>query len=501
MQQVKKHFFLLFPIALLAAVFFSGGCRKEKFSSGNISFSTDTLTFDTVFVTFGSTMRSFKVFNNNNKAVVINDIRLMRLVGQQFRINVDGVFGDQFTNIEIPAKDSIYVFVEVTVNPNDQTTPFVIIDDVVFSYGSKTETVHLQAFGQNAHFHYGEEIQNGETKNWNNDLPHVIVSKGNVPGVQVHCGGTLNIKPGCKIFFAGNSAILVEGALYAEAFTWSDSIVFQGARLEPYYDDKPGQWFGIVFLRDTNNSTACAPQAVFNHCIINESSYGLYAGAGLTTDINKYTGALGRPEVTIKNSIIKNSLYNALYGFNAKMSAENSLFHTAGEHLIKIGLGGEYNFYHCTMVNTGSRFVNHKKESLLLSNLVAVNNTLVYQEKLQTTFTNCIVYGSMENEIAFSKTATSGPSEFDNKFLYTLMKTNSDTLALFSTVNNQNLFNQDPCFKAPDKGNYALSDSTGYFSPAIDYAPSGLPFDMFGNPRKDKLQNGKVYDIGAIEAQ
>jgi hypothetical protein len=24
--------------------------------------------------------------------------------------------------------------------------------------------------------------------------------------------------------------------------------VFQGARLENYYDDKPGQWFGIVFL-------------------------------------------------------------------------------------------------------------------------------------------------------------------------------------------------------------------------------------------------------------
>src|SRR5690606_28614080 len=153
-----KKGFLFFTVAALVVftLLFQSSCRKEQFGNGNISFTIDTLTFDTVFTSLGSTTKYFKVFNTDNKAVKVSDIRLMRLVGNQFRINVDGVNGDQFSDIEIPAKDSIYVFVEVTVNPNDQSTPFVIVDDVVFTINDKVSTVHLQAFGQNAHFHYGE---------------------------------------------------------------------------------------------------------------------------------------------------------------------------------------------------------------------------------------------------------------------------------------------------------------------------------------------------------
>jgi hypothetical protein len=493
---VKKFLALVFAAVVFAALFFNTGCRKEQFGNGPISFSTDTLTFDTVFATFGSTTRYFKVFNDNNKAVKINDLRLMHLVGTQFRINVDGVSGDQFSEVEIPAKDSIYVFVEVTVNPNDQTTPYVIIDDVVFTVGSKTETVHLQAFGQNAHFHYGEEITSSTT--WTNDLPHVIISKDTVPGVYVRCGATLTINAGCKVFFAGNSALFVEGTLKAEATQWSDSIVFQGARLESYYNDKPGQWFGIVFLR--NNT--CVPKGYFNHCSITESSYGIYAGAGLSSDIADYLGSAQRPDVSIKNSIIKHSLYNGIYGFNAKISAENSLFYVAGEHLVKLGLGGEYSFNHCTLFNNGSRYVAHEKEALLLSNLLADGNSNVYKENLQTTFTNCIVYGNMENEISFSNADNLLLTDFDNKFSNCLMKTKSDTLGIFSTLNNQNLFNQDPRFKELDKDNYMPSDSAGYFSPAIDYAASGLSTDLYDRLRPvSKTANSNKFDIGAIEAQ
>ncbi len=493
---MKKFLSVAFVAVVFTAFFFSGGCRKEQFGNGPITFSTDTLTFDTVFATFGSTTRYFKVYNENSKAVKINDLRLMHLVGTQFRINVDGVSGDQFSEVEIPAKDSIYVFVEVTVNPNDQTTPYVIIDDVVFTMGSKTETVHLQAFGQNAHFHYGEEITASTT--WTSDLPHVVITKDTVPGVYVRCGATLTINPGCKIFFAGNSALFVEGTLKAEANNWNDSIVFQGARLESYYDEKPGQWFGIVFLRNNN----CVPKGFFDHCVINESSYGIYAGAGLSSDISDYLGPTKRPEVSIKNSVIKNGLYNTVYGFNAKIIAENSLFYVAGEHLVKLGLGGEYSFYHCTLFNNGSRYVAHEKEALLLSNLLADGNSNVYEEPLKTTFTNCIIYGSLQNEISFSRAQqnTNLPN-FDNQFSYCLIKTKSDTLDIFSTLNDQNLFNEDPRFKELEKDNYTPSDSAGYFSPAIDYAPGGLGEDMYDRPRPvSKTTNANKFDIGAIEA-
>ncbi|HLP19759.1 MAG TPA: hypothetical protein VK174_05635, partial [Chitinophagales bacterium] len=239
---MKKLFQLLLVFTIPAIVLLLSNCRKEQFGNANISFSRDTLTFDTVFTSLGSTTKYFKVFNTDKKAVRIEDIQLKHLVGTQFRINVDGVNGDHFTNIEIPAKDSIYIFVEVTVNPNSAATPFVIIDDVQFLIGGQTSTVHLQAFGQNAHYHYGEELTNSAT--WSNDLPHVIIAHDSVPGVYVRCNSTLTIMPGTKVFFAGSSALFIEGTLKAEASNWSDSIVFQGARLEQFYDNQPGQWFG-----------------------------------------------------------------------------------------------------------------------------------------------------------------------------------------------------------------------------------------------------------------
>lgn len=494
---VRLALLLCFPLAVLLL----SNCKKDQFSSDNLVFSTDTLTFDTVFTSLGSTTRYFKVLNTSGKAVTIESIHLAHLTGDQFRINVDGVTGDHFTNVEIPAKDSIYVFVEVTVNPNSASTPFVIIDDVEFITGGSSSKVHLQAFGQNAHFHYGEDITSG-TEYWTNDLPHVVIARQNdsVPGVFVRCGATLNIGAGCKIFFAGNSAIFVEGTLNAVANNWADSIVFQGARLEPFYEDKPGQWFGIVFLRDSNNTTPCAV-GNFNHCVVNESSYGIYAGAGLATDLTKYLGPAGRPTVTIENSIVKNSQNNALYGFNANIIASNSIFHTAGEHLVKIGLGGEYNFTHCTMVNNGSRYIGHEKEALLLSNFVS-DGTNAFLNPLKTTFTNCVLYGSLENEISFNN---SNPNpfdltNFDNAFHYSDVKARQDTFELFAAVKDNILFNEDPKFKKADEGNFTPWDSIGYFSPLIDYAPTGLSEDIFDKQRPvSKTANNNKFDVGAVE--
>ncbi len=494
---MKKIFRLFIVFSVPVIVLFLGNCKKEQFGNGNLSFSRDTLTFDTVFTSLGSTTKYFKVFNKDKKAIRISDIRLMHLVGSQFRINVDGISGDHFTDIEIPAKDSIYVFVEVTVNPNDASTPFVIIDDVVFTNNGNTSTVHLQAFGQNAHFHYGEEIKTGIV-NWSSDLPHVVIGHDSVPGVLVGKDATLNIRAGCKVFFAGNSAIFVQGNLFANANTWADSIVFQGARLERYYEDKPGQWFGIVFLRDSNNINV--PQGLFNHCVVNESSYGIYAGAGLSTNISSYTGTAGRPFVQIQNTIVKNSQNNAVYGFNAKITAENSLFYVSGDNLIKFGLGGEYSFTHCTMYNSGSRFVSHEKEVLLLSNLVSNGISILATEPLESSFTNCVIYGSLQNEISFNNFDGLNFTNFQNRFHYSNVKTRIDTFNLFASDTNHIMFNEEPRFINPTQGDFTPSDSTGYFSSLIDFCPAGLSLDIYDRQRQN-IGGVRVNDIGAVETQ
>ncbi|MBS1613658.1 MAG: hypothetical protein JST49_12630 [Bacteroidetes bacterium] len=490
---------LLFVLMLPFALFMGSGCKKDNFSGDAITFSTDTLTFDTVFTVLGSTTKKFKVFNNSRDAVTISNINLSRLTGQQFRIMVDGVAGDNFTNVEIPGRDSIYVFVEVTVNPNDQSQPFVIIDDVSFLVNDDVKKVHLQAFGQNAHFHYGEELDTNGTVIWNNDLPHVIVNGDSVPGVYVRCGTKLKIQPGCKIFLAGGAAMYIEGELEATASNWSDSIVFQGVRLEQYYDDQPGQWSAIIFLR---NST-CQPKGTFDHCVINESSYGIYAGAGLSTNINDYLSTSNRANVTINNTIVKNSLYHAVYGFNAEVNATNSLFYVSGDHLVNLTLGGDYNFLHCTMYNAGSRYISHEKEVLNLNNALVDNNTnTIYQGALSANFTNSVIWGSLRQEVAYNNypVVVGSSSQYALNFLYNDIKTNIDTVGLYSISSSGN-YNDDPRFKDAAKYNFIPSDSTGYFSPLIDRAPGlGATNDIFGTMRPvSKTGNADKYDVGAVE--
>src|SRR6478672_1431345 len=108
-------------LSLIAFVAITFGCRKDKlFTDPNIKlrFSTDTLTFDTVFTTLGSAVRSFVVYNKESKPIEISSLSIAGGEGSPFRLNVDGVPGKVFTNVRIEAKDSIYIFAAVTVDPN-----------------------------------------------------------------------------------------------------------------------------------------------------------------------------------------------------------------------------------------------------------------------------------------------------------------------------------------------------------------------------------------------
>ena len=112
---------VLFAFAALILLVIA--CRKtDDFttdSAAKLAFSSDTLRFDTVFTSIGSATRSLKILNRNNKAVRISKIYLANKTKAVFNLNIDGVSGRSFTDVEVPAKDSIYVFAEVTINPND----------------------------------------------------------------------------------------------------------------------------------------------------------------------------------------------------------------------------------------------------------------------------------------------------------------------------------------------------------------------------------------------
>ena len=119
--------------------------------TGELQFSIDTLTLDTVFTTIGSATRSFKVINGSTEPIEIDRVTLAGGQNSDFRLNIDGVpTKTSIENVRIPAEDSIYIFVEVSIDPNDQNNPYVITDEVQFEFKGQEQRVVLEAWGQNA---------------------------------------------------------------------------------------------------------------------------------------------------------------------------------------------------------------------------------------------------------------------------------------------------------------------------------------------------------------
>ncbi|MFT5779822.1 MAG: hypothetical protein ACI837_002781, partial [Crocinitomicaceae bacterium] len=126
-----RTFLLFSSLTAIFAVISLSSCKKPlNFSGGNLSFSADTVVFDTVFTTIGSTTKNFKFYNTDKRTVKIEQIELMGGTSSPFRINVDGLSGISHTDIDVEGNDSLYVFVEVTLDVNASVNPMVIEDSI-----------------------------------------------------------------------------------------------------------------------------------------------------------------------------------------------------------------------------------------------------------------------------------------------------------------------------------------------------------------------------------
>ncbi|MEZ4738173.1 MAG: hypothetical protein R2818_02190 [Flavobacteriales bacterium] len=150
MKPFRSLLFVAFVALVLSA------CRKdEKFSDASglsLDFSTDTVLFDTIFTTVPfSVTKRFTVHNRNAQAVRVN-VALEGGTPSPYRINVDGASGTTFSDVEIRGGDSIFVFVEASLDQNNTNNPFVIEDHILFNTNGTQQSVLLVAWGQDAHF-------------------------------------------------------------------------------------------------------------------------------------------------------------------------------------------------------------------------------------------------------------------------------------------------------------------------------------------------------------
>ncbi|RYG30907.1 MAG: hypothetical protein EOO01_36110 [Chitinophagaceae bacterium] len=270
-------------------------CKKDSFilsKDARITITADTIKYDTVFTQVGSVTQSFKIVNENNQKLRLNSVKLMGGSSSNYKINVDGLAVTEATNVEIGANDSIYVFVQVNVDPNAANLPFVLRDSIKVSYNGNDDLVQLEAWGQNAHFLRNKEVLVNET--WTNDKPYVILD-----GITIAKDAKLTIEKGSRIYFHANSPMLVDGSLEVKGEKYDSTRVrFLGDRLDAPYKDYPGAWPGIHFRTDSRDN-------IMEFAVISNAFQGIIIDQP-ATGVN--------PKLILNESVIQNCFDAGMIG-------------------------------------------------------------------------------------------------------------------------------------------------------------------------------------------
>lgn len=463
---------ILLSLVLFGGLLFFSECQKDRFLSGTqgpLRFSQDTVLFDTVFTTVNTVTKKFKVYNDRDEALSLDQILLAGGERSQYRINVDGESGDMHRDIRIPANDSIHIFVEARLDQTGANDAMVVVDSVLFQSGDHSGTVDLAAWGQDAYFHenvlYG---CNGGNLVWPNDKPHVIYGTA---AIDTNC--TLTIQAGTQVHFHGSSRLVVlkDGKLDVQG-TKSEKVVFQGDRLEPIYDDEPGQWERIWLIENQNSH--------LEHAVIKNATVGLQVDS---------VGAQGTPAVTLDKTIIQDASSTGLLAqAGAHVEARNSLFRDCGRFVTALTSGGRYKMTHCTFANYWD-FGDRSDPGFVLSNYYeAQGGQEIVRPIEQSRFTNCIFYGQREEE--FIVDTKSGAAE-DYLFEHCLVRSEeSPSGPKFDQI----WVNEAPGFVDTDEDDdFRLSD--GAFPIDKGKSGTGVNEDLDEDPRDSEP------DLGAFEKQ
>jgi hypothetical protein len=454
-------------LLLLAVSYFA--CTKESFTSDSsavLKTSVDTLHFDTVFTSTGSTSQFIKIFNDNNKGVHISSVRLLGGSNSAFKINVDGLPGPQVNYVDVAADDSAYIYVTVSINPTAANLPFIVRDSIEITCNGNKRTVQLDAFGRNAHFFRNRIIKNSET--WDNDLPYVILG-----GITVDTNAILTINKSCQVYSHADAPFIVNGSLQVNGEKYdSTRVVFTGDRLDEPYKDFPASYPGLIFNDVSRNN-------VINYAIIKNAYQGVVV-------VNPAAGT----KLTLNETIIDNAYDIGLLGLNTSISGRNLLVSNCGKNIV-LAAGGNYNFVHCTAATYSTNFIQHKDPVLTLTNYL---NT--YAGDLNASFRNCIFWGDangiVKDEVVVLK---QGATAFNVSFDQVLWRV--QTAPANSTISGA-INNQNPMFDSVNTSQKIYSFRLKQGSPAIDKgANAGVSSDLDGKPRPV----GTKPDLGAYERQ
>ena len=499
------RYFVIFIICV--SLISVSSCRKDFStapSSGNLTFSKDTVFLDTVFTNIGSSTYNLKVYNKSNNAITIPTIQLENGTTSNYRLSVDGMPGKTFENVDILAKDSIYIFIETTIDITSVTDP-LYTDKVLFDLGANEQHVDLVTLVQDATFIYpgkdpismkidsltldgtpttikGRFLTDSEL-HFTSTKPYVIYGYAAIPENKI-----ATIDAGTTLYFHNNSGLIVDKKASLKVNgTLTNQVVFEGDRLEHRFNNNSGQW-GTIWMRagSTNNE--------INYATIKNSAVGILVDS---------IGSTTTPTLHIKNAQIHNSSNYGILGRETNIKGENLVIGNSGQSSLACTIGGTYNFTHSTFANYWNNG-NRQLPAVLVNNFFTYINT-TGQEIIETrdlhaaNFTNCIIAGN--NNIEFVLDKVDG-SIFNYSVQNNMLQFNDINNAFASNTEldftdathySNNILNGDTHFKNSITNDFSIGQNNEGINKGLPSAAILFPLDILG------INRATSPDIGAYQ--
>ena len=487
MRQITLLFFIGITLS-----FYS--CRSDfetVASTGDLTFSKDTVYLDTVFTNLSSSTYTLKVYNHSKNDITIPIIKFNKGLNSKYRMTVDGAQGNKgklFENVTLLAKDSLYIFIETTVE-SDNASPkeFLYTDQIEFDGGANLQKVELVTLVQDAILLHpkrnadgtnetlpidGKKIDgfylnkndpiHGNELHFTNKKAYVIYGYAAVPK-----GETVLFDPGTRVYFHANSGLIVSknASIKINGSTSTtdkqeNEVVFSSDRQQPDFAYIAGQW-GTIWLQDGSTNVKIKNLTLKN------------ATVGLLIDNNDAT------TVSVKNTQIYNCTHYGIQAKNAQIQGENIVINNAGQASLACTYGGNYQFTHCTFYNNWS---SPEQVAVYLSNY-NLGATPENKDLTAATFNNCIIYGSYSNELLFrKKTGTAFTYQFNNCLIKSNKTKDSDYQFDSDPIHyNAIILNKDPKFLNPNINNFNLDNTSSAF--AKGNSANTIPVDIVGITR------------------
>lgn len=437
---------------LLTAV----ACNRDEINfempSQLLRFSSDTVFCDTVYNQVRSETYAVKIYNDEDKDVMIPKISLEKGAASLYRINVDGKAGTDFNNIPLRKKDSLYIFVEIAPIAN---APEAIAEDRV-NVETPAGKQHVTLFSvvQDAEFFIETKTNPNILANntsWTNSKAKIIF--GNLTLAE---GKSLTIQPGTKVYFHKNSGLKIsKNSTLTATGSLNNEVIFRGDRNDTRYDTIPKNWNGI---------------SADENAIVNLDYTKIFGGTrGLE---------LKKANATINNSIFQTHQEFGIYAVNSIVTAKNLVMNNCGEADFGIFKGGTYNIIHSTFANYWNFNAALPGLGIYAANEYQ-NGTTTEQGSLSLSIKNSIIYGDKENSIVFKP--TSGQT-FNATFQNCLLKYGTGSSY---AIDAGFIKNQDPKFQNyfTHKMNLRVKDDSPAKGKGNVTVAASVPTDIVGVSR------------------